>query len=208
MTKQDIADVAQSFQQAARRAIKAGFQVAEIHGAHGYLLHEFLSPLSNHRTDEYGGSLENRMRFLVEVADAVRAVWPDNYPLFVRLSTTDWVEGGLTIQDSVQIARVLKQHGIDLIDASTGGNVTRAAIPVGPGYQVAFAEQIRREAGIPTAAIGLITDPEQANAIIRDGDADMVALARELLRDPYWPMHAAKALNYDMTWPPQYLRAK
>ena len=208
MTKQDIVQVVQSFQQAAQRAIKAGFQVAEIHGAHGYLLHEFLSPLSNHRTDKYGGSLENRMRFLVEVIDAVRAVWPDDYPLFVRLSTTDWVEGGLTIQDSVQIARVLKQHGVDLIDASSGGNVAKATIPAAPNYQVAFAAQIRHEAGIPTAAIGLITEPEQANAIIREGDADLVALARELLRDPYWPMHAAKALNYDMPWPPQYLRAR
>ena len=208
MTKQDIVDVVESFRQAAQRAIQAGFQVAEIHGAHGYLLHEFLSPLSNHRTDEYGGSLENRMRFLVEVTDAVRAVWPEDYPVFVRLSATDWVEGGLTIQDSVRIARVLKQHGVDLIDTSSGGNVAKAAIPVAPGYQVGFAAQIRHEADIPTAAIGFITEPEQANAIIRGGDADLVALARELLRDPYWPMHAAKALNYDMPWPAQYLRAK
>jgi 2,4-dienoyl-CoA reductase-like NADH-dependent reductase (Old Yellow Enzyme family) len=208
MTKQDIAEVTESFQKAAQRALTAGFQVAEIHAAHGYLIHEFLSPLSNHRKDEYGGSLENRMRFLLEVTGAVRAIWPDEYPLFVRISATDWVEGGLTIQDAVRIAQALKSHGVDLIDTSSGGNVARANIPTVPGYQVPFAAQIRHEAGIPTAAVGLITEPQQANAIIRDGDADLIALARELLRDPYWPMHAAKELGYDMTWPAQYLRAK
>jgi 2,4-dienoyl-CoA reductase-like NADH-dependent reductase (Old Yellow Enzyme family) len=208
LMRQEIAEIVQSFQQAAQRALKAGFQVIELHGAHGYLLHEFLSPLSNHRDDEYGGSLQNRMRFLLEVVDAVRQVWPEALPLFVRLSASDWIENGLTIADSVEIARALKQHGVDLIDASSGGNSAKAKIPVGPGYQVSFAAQIRREIGMPTGAVGLITQPEQANAIIAQGQADLVFLARELLRNPYWPMHAAQVLQQEVTWPAQYQRAK
>jgi 2,4-dienoyl-CoA reductase-like NADH-dependent reductase (Old Yellow Enzyme family) len=208
MTRDDIAEVVQHFQDAARRALAAGFQVIEIHGAHGYLIHEFLSPLSNQRDDEYGGNLENRMRFLLEVTDAVRAVWPDSLPLFVRLSATDWTEGGLTIEDTIQIARELKKHRVDLIDASSGGNVATAQIPLAPNYQVPFAERIRNEANIDTGAVGLITEPQQANEIISHGRADLVFLARQLLRDPYWPLHAAQALQYDMPWSPQYLRAK
>ncbi len=208
LSAQEISAVSQSFRVAAERALKAGFQVIELHGAHGYLFHEFLSPLSNHRTDEYGGSLRNRMRFLLETADAVREIWPAELPLFVRLSATDWTEGGLTIGDSVEIAQTLKGHGVDLIDASSGGNISTAKVPVAPGYQVPFAEQIRRESGIATAAVGLITEPEQANEIIHSGQADVVALARELLRDPYWPLHAARTLGYDVPWTAQYERAK
>ncbi len=208
LTKQEIAEVIQSFRVAAERALKAGFQVIELHAAHGYLFHEFLSPLSNHRADEYGGDLRNRMRFLLETTDAVRQVWPDTLPLFVRISATDWTEGGLTIADSVEIAQILKGHGVDLIDVSTGGNVSTATVPVAPGYQVPFAEQIRRESGVPTAAVGLITEPEQANDIVQRGQADVIALARTLLRDPYWPLHAARALGYDFPWSPQYVRAK
>jgi 2,4-dienoyl-CoA reductase-like NADH-dependent reductase (Old Yellow Enzyme family) len=208
LTKQEIAEVVRSFQQAAQRAIKAGFQVIELHGAHGYLIHEFLSPLSNSRTDEYGGNLSNRMRLLVEIIDAIREVLPEGLPLFVRLSASDWTEGGLTSDDTVAIAQVLKQHGVDLVDASSGGNVATARIPLGPGYQVPFADQVRREAGIATAAVGLITDPLQANTIVEQGQADLIFLARELLRDPYWPLHAAYALHYDVEWLPQYVRAK
>lgn len=208
LTRDEIAEIVQSFRDATQRSLQAGFQVIEIHAAHGYLLHQFLSPLSNTRTDEYGGSLANRMRFLVEVVDAIREVWPEELPLFVRLSATDWTEGGLTIEDSVEISRVLKQHGVDLIDVSSGGNVATAKVPARPNYQVPFAEQIRREVNIPTAAVGLITESQQANAIVQDGEADMVALARELLRDPYWPLHAARELGYDFPWLPQYERAK
>jgi 2,4-dienoyl-CoA reductase-like NADH-dependent reductase (Old Yellow Enzyme family) len=208
LTREEIAEVVQYFQQAAKRALTAGFQVVEIHAAHGYLFHEFLSPLSNHRDDDYGGTLANRMRFLLETADAIRQVWPEDLPLFVRLSATDWTEGGLTIDDTVEVARELKKHGVDLIDVSSGGNVESAKIALAPGYQVPFATQIRREAGIPTAAIGLITEAQQANNIIRDQQADFIFLARELLRHPYWPLQAAHTLNYDISWPPQYLRAK
>jgi 2,4-dienoyl-CoA reductase-like NADH-dependent reductase (Old Yellow Enzyme family) len=208
MNKDDISEVVQHFQDGARRALAAGFQVVEIHGAHGYLIHEFLSPLSNQRDDEYGGDLNNRMRFLLEVTDAVRKVWPNSLPLFVRLSATDWTKGGLTIEETVQIAHELKKHGVDLIDASSGGNVATAQIPITPNYQVPFAERIRQEANIDTGAVGLITEPHQANDIIRHEQADLVFLARELLRDPYWPLHAAHALQYDIPWLPQYLRAK
>ena len=208
LTTQEIAEVIQSFRIATERSLQAGFQAIELHAAHGYLFHEFLSPLSNARTDEYGGDLRNRMRFLLETVDAVRQVWPDTLPLFVRLSATDWTEGGQTIEDSVEIAQTLKGHGVDLIDVSSGGNVATATVPVAPSYQVPFAEQIRRESGVPTAAVGLITEPEQANDIVQSGRADVVALARELLRDPYWPMHAARALGYDFPWVPQYVRAK
>jgi 2,4-dienoyl-CoA reductase-like NADH-dependent reductase (Old Yellow Enzyme family) len=209
MSREDIEEVRQHFQDAARRSLQAGFQVIEIHAAHGYLLHEFLSPLSNHRDDEYGGTLENRMRFLLEVVDAVRLVWPEALPLFVRLSASDWTEGGLTIADSVQIAQALKGHRVDLIDVSSGGNVATARIPLAPGYQVPFAERIRQEAEMATGAVGLITDARQANEIIEKKQADLVLLARELLRDPYWPLHAARTLGYDeMPWPSQYVRAR
>ena len=202
-----ITGVIDAFRDAARRALAAGVKVIELHGAHGYLLHEFLSPLSNHRTDDYGGSFENRIRLTVEVTDAVRTVWPDSLPLLVRVSGTDWVPGGWDLEQSIELARVLVPRGVDLVDCSSGGNVPGAAIPLGPGYQVKFAERIRREARVATAAVGLITDAAQANAIVQNGQADMVFLARQLLRDPYWPLHAAKALGADVTWPSQYLRA-
>jgi 2,4-dienoyl-CoA reductase-like NADH-dependent reductase (Old Yellow Enzyme family) len=199
--------VVSAFADAAKRALTAGFDLVEIHAAHGYLLHEFFSPLSNHRTDAYGGSFENRTRLLLEVVDAVRKVWPDHLPVSVRISATDWTEGGWTPDDSVALARVLRERGVDMIDVSSGGNVPGAKIPLGPGYQVQFAARIRREAGLPTAAVGMITEPTQADEIIQNGEADMVFLAREFLRDPYWPVHAAAALNEPATWPDQYLRA-
>jgi 2,4-dienoyl-CoA reductase-like NADH-dependent reductase (Old Yellow Enzyme family) len=202
-----IVEVKQAFAAAARRALTAGFDIVELHSAHGYLFHEFLSPLSNQRTDTYGGIFANRIRLLVETVDAVRKVWPAHLPLFVRISATDWTEGGWDIAQSVALARVLKQHGVDLIDTSSGGNVAGATIPTGPGYQVPFASQIRGEAGIATAAVGQITSPAQADQIVRNGHADLVLLAREFLRDPYWPLHAAEALGSAMAWPPQYLRA-
>ncbi len=208
MTQADIANVVESFRIAAQRAIEAGFEVIEIHGAHGYLMHQFLSPLSNHRDDEYGGNLANRMRFLLAVVDVVRDAMPEHLPLWVRLSATDWTEGGLTGDDTVEIARALRQHGVDLINVSSGGNVEKAHIPLAPGYQVPFAEQVRHEAAIPTSAVGLITEPHYANSVIGEGKADLILLARELLRDPYWPLHAAHALGYDNPWPIQYERAK
>ena len=203
----EIAGVISAFADAARRGDKAGFDFVEIHAAHGYLLHEFLSPLANQRTDAYGGSFENRIRLLLEVVDAVRAAWPDHLPLFVRISATDWAEGGWSPDESVELARRLREHGVDLVDVSSGGQVPNAKIPVGPGFQVPFAARIRREAGIPTAAVGMITEPQQANDIIASGEADMVLLAREMLRDPYWPLHAAAALGETASWPVQYLRA-
>jgi 2,4-dienoyl-CoA reductase-like NADH-dependent reductase (Old Yellow Enzyme family) len=203
----EIAGVISAFADAARRVDRAGFDFVEIHAAHGYLLHEFLSPLSNQRTDQYGGSFENRSRLLLEVVDATRAAWPDHLPLFVRISATDWAEGGWSPDESVELARRLGKHGVDLVDVSSGGQVPNAKIPVGPGFQVPFAARIRNEAGIPTAAVGMITEPKQANDIIADGDADMVLLAREMLRDPYWPLHAASALGESASWPVQYLRA-
>jgi 2,4-dienoyl-CoA reductase-like NADH-dependent reductase (Old Yellow Enzyme family) len=187
--------------------VRAGFDVVEIHAAHGYLLHEFLSPLSNKRTDAYGGSFDNRIRLLVETVDAVRLVLPAEMPLFVRISATEWTEGGWDVDDSVALARVLKEHGVDLIDTSSGGNVAGAKIPTGPGYQAPFAERIRREAGIATAAVGQITEAAQAEEIVKGGQADLVLLAREMLRDPYWPLHAAEELGVDVSWPAQYLRA-
>ena len=171
-------------------------------------MHEFLSPLSNHRDDEYGGTLTNRMRLLLAVVDAIRNVWPSTLPLFVRLSASDWTEGGLDIEESVHIASALKSHEVDLVDASSGGNVPDAPIPLAPGYQVPFAERIRKQAHIATGAVGRITDPQQADAIVSHGQADLIFLARELLRDPYWPMHAARTLGADIAWPSQYLRAK
>ena len=202
-----ITAVVEAFRNAARRALAAGFDFVEVHAAHGYLLHEFLSPLSNLRTDNYGGSFENRIRLVLEVVDAVRSVWPERLPLFVRISATDWAEGGWNPDESVELARLLRDRGVDLMDCSSGGNVADAKIPVAPGYQVGFAARIRREAGIATAAVGLITEPAQANAIIAEGDADFVFLARAELRDPYWPVHAAAALGESTTWPKQYLRA-
>ena len=196
-----------AFAKAAERSFQAGFRVVEIHAAHGYLFHEFLSPLSNHRTDQYGGSFENRTRFLRDTVAAVRAVLPERCPLFVRISCTDWVEGGWDIEQSVELARQLKSLGVDVIDCSSGGNVKSAEIPVGTGYQTPFAARIRREAGIPTAAVGMITGAAQADHIIRGGEADLVLLARELLRSPYWPLEAARELGHDTTWPSQYLRA-
>jgi 2,4-dienoyl-CoA reductase-like NADH-dependent reductase (Old Yellow Enzyme family) len=202
-----IARLVAAFRDAAVRADRAGFDVLEIHSAHGYLLHEFLSPISNQRSDEYGGSLENRARLLLEVAAAIREVWPRPRPLFVRISATDWVENGWDLAQSVQLARLLKDRGVDLIDSSSGGNVAAAQIPVGPGYQTPFAEAIRKETGILTGAVGMITDPAQAAHIIRTGQADLVFIAREFLRDPYWPVHAAAALGETASWPKQYLRA-
>ena len=202
-----IRRIVDAFAEAAERALAAEFDMVEIHAAHGYLLHEFLSPLSNQRTDEYGGSFDNRIRALVEVTDAVRNVWPAELPLWVRISATDWVPGGWDENQSVELAKVLKQHGVDLIDASSGALVESAKIPVGPGYQVGFAEKIRREADIATGAVGMITDATQAETIIRTGQADVVLLARELLRDPYWPLRAAERLGKPTTWPSQYLRS-
>jgi 2,4-dienoyl-CoA reductase-like NADH-dependent reductase (Old Yellow Enzyme family) len=204
----EIGMLIQAFVKAAQRSLKAGFEVIEIHAAHGYLLHEFLSPLSNQRSDKYGGSLENRMRLTLEVAAAVRKVWPDNLPVFVRISASDWAEGGWEITQSVTLCHKLKELGIDLIDASSGGLVPHAKIPAGPGYQVPFAAAIKQESKIVTGAVGMIVSPEQAEQIIATHQADVVLLARELLRDPYWPLHAADALGINVTWPKQYDRAK
>ncbi len=207
LSQAEIAALVQAFVAAARRSLTAGFQVLEIHGAHGYLLNEFLSPLSNHRSDEYGGSFENRIRLALEIITAVRGVWPHSLPLFLRISAVDWAEGGWTIEDSVELARRVKALGVDLIDCSSGGLVAHARIAVGPGYQAPFAEQVRRDAQILTGAVGMITAPAQADAIIRGGQADMVLLAREMLRDPYWPLHAAQALGSKPDVPVQYQRA-
>jgi 2,4-dienoyl-CoA reductase-like NADH-dependent reductase (Old Yellow Enzyme family) len=207
LDKAEIDATFEAFGAAAKRAFAAGFDVVEIHAAHGYLLHEFLSPLANQRTDAYGGSLENRMRLTLEVAERVRAVWPEHLPLFVRISATDWVEGGWNADESVELARELRERGVDLVDCSSGGMVPGAQIPLGPGYQVQFAERIRREAGIATAAVGMITEAAQANEIVAEGKADLVLLAREMLRDPYWAVHAAQSLGEAASWPKQYLRA-
>ena len=203
-----IAGVVKAFATAAGRALQAGFQVAEIHAAHGYLLHEFLSPLSNQRTDRYGGSLENRTRIVREVVEAVRREWPDRLPLFLRVSCTDWTEGGWDLPQAVELARQVRPLGVDVVDCSSGGNVATARIPAGPGYQVPFAEGIRRDAAVATAAVGMITSPAQAETVIRSGQADLVLLARELLRDPHFPLRAARELGVDGPWPRQYLRAK
>lgn len=208
LTGDGIRAIVQAFTDAARRALAAGFEVLEVHAAHGYLLHQFLSPLSNKRTDQYGGSLENRCRLALEVTAAVRAVWPERFPLFVRLSSTDWVEGGWDIEQSVELARMLKTRGADLVDCSSGGNVKDAEIPFGPGYQTAFAERVRRESGIATGAVGLITSAQQADHVLRTGQADMIIMARQLLRDPYWPLRAASELKAQASWPNQYLRAR
>ena len=207
LTDDGIQEIIAAFAAAAHRACDAGFRVIEIHGAHGYLIHEFLSPLSNQRDDAYGGSFENRTRFIREIVAAVRSSWPKGAPLFVRISATDWVEGGWDIRQSVELARGLKELGVDLVDCSSGGTVPHAEIPVGHGYQTAFAEQIRREAGIMTGAVGMITSPVQAEHIIATGQADAVIIAREFLRDPYWPLRAARELDQPISWPVQYLRA-
>lgn len=203
-----IASIVDAFAAAARRAEVAGARLIEIHAAHGYLLHSFLSPLSNKRDDQYGGSFANRTRIVCDVVAATRKVWPEKYPLFVRISATDWVAGGWTIEDSVALAQVLHPLGVDLIDCSSGGNSSGVKIPVAPGYQVPFAEQIRREAGVATGAVGMITEPHQADGIIRAEQADVVFLARQFLRDPYWPLIAARALGREIKWPVQYERAK
>lgn len=208
MTAGDIAAVIAAFVAAARRARQAGFTVVELHAAHGYLLHQFLSPLSNSRNDVYGGDFEGRTRVLREVVAAVRAVWPAELPLFVRLSCTDWVEGGWTIEDTVRLAPQLAAVGVDLIDCSSGGNLPKANIPLGAGYQVPLAEAVRHQGNVRTAAVGLIDDPEQADAIVLSGRADLIALARAELRDPYWPLHAAQALGHPIPWPQQYERAR
>jgi 2,4-dienoyl-CoA reductase-like NADH-dependent reductase (Old Yellow Enzyme family) len=208
MSPEDIDRCVEQFTTAAKNALTAGFQVAELHMAHGYLLHEFLSPLANQRSDAYGGSLENRMRLPLRVAEAVRKVWPASWPVFVRISATDWVEGGWDVESSIVLCQALKSLGIEFIDCSTGGVVPSAKIPVGPGYQVPMAAEIRKKTGMLIGAVGLITKPEQAEKILAEGDADAVLLARELLRDPYWPLHAAKRLGVDLPWPIQYERAK
>ncbi len=203
----DIRAVVEAFRAAAKRSLEAGFEVIELHGAHGYLIHEFVSPLSNERTDRYGGSLQNRMRFPIEVVEAVRSVWPERLPLFFRISATDWMEGGWTLDDSVELARAVRPLGVDAIDCSSGGTAPQAIIPLEPGYQVPFARRIRRDTGILTAAVGLITEPLQADSIIRDGSADFVVLAREFLREPYWPIKAAQRLGAEISVPVQYGRA-
>ena len=201
-----IAKVIEDFRKAAALAAQAGFQVIEVHSAHGYLLHEFLSPLSNHRDDQWGGSFENRTRLVREVVRAVRGAFGG--ALFVRVSATDWVDGGWDLAQTIELARGFKQDGVDLVDCSSGGAAADAKIPVAPGYQVPFASAVRKQAGIATGAVGLITEPEQAEAIIANGEADVVLLARGMLRDPYWPLHAAHALGHDVAWPVQYERAK
>lgn len=207
LTEAGILEITAAFVQAALRSFRAGFQVAEIHAAHGYLLHQFLSPLSNQRTDRYGGSFENRTRLLRDIVTAVRNVWPENLPLLVRISATDWVEGGWDIEQSLELVRQLLPLGVDLIDCSSGGSAPHARIPLGAGYQTCFAEQIRRETGGKTGAVGLITAPAQADHIVRSGQADLVLLARELLRDPYWPLRAARELGHLTAWPAQYVRS-
>jgi 2,4-dienoyl-CoA reductase-like NADH-dependent reductase (Old Yellow Enzyme family) len=207
MTIAEIDQVVRDFEVAAKRALNAGFQVVEIHAAHGYLLHEFYSPLSNFRSDEYGGIFENRIRLVLQVAKAVRDLWPAGLPVFVRISATDWKEGGWDIRQSVELCRKLKDLGVDLIDVSSAGVVPGVRIPVGPGYQTEFSATIRRETGIATGAVGMISEPEQAETIVRTGQADIVLLAREMLRDPYWPRRAAQALGQKIKAPVQYERA-
>ncbi|MDZ4809971.1 MAG: NADPH dehydrogenase NamA [Bacteroidota bacterium] len=204
----DIKKLVSDFREATLRAYKAGFKLIEIHAAHGYLLNEFLSPLSNHRTDEYGGSFENRIRLVLEVIDIVRSAWDASLPVFIRISATDWVDGGWTQEDSVQLAGIIKDKGVDLVDCSSGGNSPAQKIPVGPMYQTPFAEKIKKETGILTGAVGMITTAQQAEQIVTNQQADLIILARQLLRDPYFPLHAAKELGDDIPWPKQYDRAK
>ncbi|MCX2573477.1 NADPH dehydrogenase NamA [Pedobacter sandarakinus] len=204
----EIQDVVFAFRAAAKRALEAGYKVMEIHAAHGYLLHQFFSPISNKRTDVYGGSFENRIRLVIDVVEAVQSVWPETLPLFVRISATDWTENGWNENDSLQLCAVLKDKGVDLIDTSSGGNVPDAFIPAGPNYQVPFADKIRNEIGIHTGAVGIIVDAHQAEEILQEGKADLIFIARESLRDAYFPTHAAQVLGDDIVWPNQYVRAK
>jgi 2,4-dienoyl-CoA reductase-like NADH-dependent reductase (Old Yellow Enzyme family) len=204
----DIKTIIQAFKLAAKRSLAAGYKVIEIHAAHGYLIHEFYSPLSNKRTDEYGGSFDNRIRFLLEIIEAVQTEWPEELPLFVRISATEWVPDGWTIDDSVKLSLILKVKGVDLVDASSAANIPKAPIPVGPGYQVPLAAQIRKETNMPTGAVGLITTALQAEEILQKGEADLVFLAREMLRNPYFPLEAAQELREEIEWPKQYERAK
>ncbi len=208
LTENEISELVKAFGAAAKRAVATGFDLVEIHAAHGYLIHQFLSPLSNTREDEYGGSFENRIRFLLEIIDEVRSAIPDSLPLFLRISASDWLEGGWTIDDSLALAKIVKVRGVDLIDVSSGGTSSGAPVPVGPGYQVPFADQIRNQADIPTAAVGLITEPEQAEEIVSSGKADAVMMAREFLRNPRWPLFAAQKLGCEVNWPVQLLRGK
>jgi 2,4-dienoyl-CoA reductase-like NADH-dependent reductase (Old Yellow Enzyme family) len=216
LDQEGIHRIQYAFRSAAERALRAGFDVVEIHAAHGYLFHQFLSPLSNQRVDEYGGSFENRSRFLLETVALIREVWPHSLPLWVRLSATDWLEfddeshpegPGWTVAETIRLGTLLRGPGVDLLDVSSGGNVDKTTIPVGPGYQTSFAEKIRKECAVPTGAVGLITSPEQADHVIRSGQAEVVLLARELLRHPYWPLEAARALRHEISWPVQYVRA-
>jgi len=208
LDKAGIQKIIDDFVAATERAVKVGYDVIEIHGAHGYLFHQFYSPLSNKRTDEYGGNFKNRAKLLLEVTDAVRSVWGNDKPLFVRLSATDWTEGGWEVEDSVILSAMLKERGVDLIDTSSGGNVPHVKIPLKPGYQVEFAERIKAEAGILTGAVGLITNPQQADMILEKEQADIILIARESLRDPNFPLHAAQTLGDELPWPVQYERAK
>lgn len=203
-----IKKVINDFKVAAQRSLHAGYKLIEIHAAHGYLIHQFLSPLSNHRTDNYGGSFENRLRLLLEIVESVQSVWPNNLPLFVRISATDWAEGGWNIEEAVKLSAILKQNGVDLIDCSSGGLVPYQKIQLGPGYQVAFAERIKKETGILTGAVGLITEAQQAEEILAKSQADIILIARASLRDPYFALNAAKTLGDDIEWPLQYKRAK
>ncbi len=208
LSKSGIQKVIDDYVSAAKRSLQCGFKVIEIHAAHGYLLHQFYSPLSNHRTDEYGGSFENRIRLTLEVCQQVRNVWPEELPLFIRVSATDWTEGGWSPEDTVELARRLKESGVDLVDCSSGANIPNAKIPATPGYQVPFAEKVKNEAAILSGAVGLILSPQQAEKILQDGQADMIFLARELLRHPNFPLWAAHELGDEINWPVQYLRAK
>ena len=208
LDKEGIERVINNFKAAAKRALEAGFKVIEVHAAHGYLINEFLSPLSNQRKDEYGGSFENRIRLLLEVVKAIKRVWPENYPLFIRISATDWIENGWQIEDSVRLSKILKTKGVHLIDCSSGGVISGVKIPLVPGYQSPLAEEVRKKADILTAAVGLITDAEQAEQILQDGKADLILFARESLRNPYLPLTFAQKLNDEVNWPIQYERAK
>jgi len=208
MDKTAIEKVKNDFREAAIRAGKAGYKIIELHAAHGYLLNEFLSPLSNHRSDEYGGSFENRVRLTLEIVDSIRSVWSTDLPLFIRISATDWVEGSWTADDLVQLALLLKDKEVDLIDCSSGGNSPKQKIPVGPLYQVGFAKQIKKASGLLKGAVGLITTVQQAEQVLANEQADFILMARQFLRDPYFPLHAAKELGIDITWPAQYERAK
>jgi 2,4-dienoyl-CoA reductase-like NADH-dependent reductase (Old Yellow Enzyme family) len=203
-----LAQVTRAFADAARRALAAGFRMIELHFAHGYLAHQFMSPLSNRREDGYGGPLASRIRFARELTAAVREVWPERLPLMARVSATDWVDGGWTVDETVELARALQALGVDLVDVSSGGTSPTAKVPAGPGYQTVFAERVRREAGVMTGAVGMITSPEQADHVLRTGQADVVLLAREMLRDPYWALHAAQRVRGEVRWPDQYLRAR